>query len=265
MAKDTDSALARSLIRRADTAALAGFIAPKGETDDLAGWPLNTLVLCACDLDATPLLLLSDLADHSRNIAGDNRIALLFTGRREPPPPGGPDDSEYAALASNPLTRPRVSVMGHAEASDDPRLMARFLARHPSAAPYAGFADFRLYRLAITRAHLVAGFGKVRGFDRKSLILEDAPADLLAGEAQMIDHMNADHGAAIARLAASTGTPNEPTEAEMAADSAWKMTGLDPEGCDLRREEACLRFDFGKIAKKEGEIRSILVDFATKL
>jgi len=268
MTKDTDSALARSLIRRADTAALACLIAPGEGAGELAGWPHNTLVLCACDLDATPLLLLSDLADHSQNIAQDNRIALLFTDHSETPPPGGQDDMEDAALASNPLVRPRVSVLGCAEIDDDPRLRARFLARHPCAAPYAGFTDFRLYRLAVTRAHLVAGFGKVRGFDRKSLMLEDVPSDLLAGESQMIDHMNTDHSAAIALFAARSATcaetPKEETGEETADGGPWKMTGLDPEGCDLQRKGAYLRFDFDKIAHKTGELRSILVESASK-
>jgi len=270
MTKQTDATMSRALMRRAAIVALASLGEPgkaaiePDESDPLIGWPQNTLALCACDLDATPLLLLSDLADHSHNIASDNRIALLFTGRSEAPKPGGQDDPEHAALVFNPLTQPRVSVLGRAEINDDPRLRARFLARHPCAAPYADFTDFRLYRVEVIRAHLVAGFGKTRGFDRKSLILDDIPTDLLAGESQMIAHMNADHGAAIARFAAHAETPKEEPEEETAPDTFWEMTGLDPEGCDLQREGGYLRFDFGKIARKDGEIRSILVDLATK-
>ncbi|MBT5373035.1 MAG: hypothetical protein HOL06_00020, partial [Rhodospirillaceae bacterium] len=206
MTKQTDAAMSRALMRRAAIVALASLGGPDkaaiepDESDPLIGWPQNTLALCACDLDATPLLLLSNLADHSHNIASDNRIALLFTGQSKAPNPDGQDDPEHAALAFNPLTRPRVSVLGRAEINDDPRLRARFIARHPCAAPYADFADFRLYRVEVIRAHLVAGFGKVRGFDRKSLMLDNIPADLLAGESQIISHMNTDHGAAIARF-----------------------------------------------------------------
>ena len=42
-------------------------------------------------------------------------------------------------------------------------LHRRFLARHPDAGMYAGFKDFAFYRVAVERAHLVAGFGKIDG------------------------------------------------------------------------------------------------------
>jgi hypothetical protein len=36
-----------------------------------------------------------------------------------------------------------------------------YLSRHPSAAGYAGFADFGWWRLQIDEAHLVQGFGRI--------------------------------------------------------------------------------------------------------
>src|SRR5271165_2999108 len=61
----------RRLLRGRDRAALA---------TSLRGAPYASLVLFVADLDASPLLLLSDLAQHSRNIAVDPRISLLFDG-----------------------------------------------------------------------------------------------------------------------------------------------------------------------------------------
>ena len=60
---------ARRLIRARDHAALA---------TSLDGWPYASLVAVACDIDASPLLLLSDLAQHTSNLADDPRISLLF-------------------------------------------------------------------------------------------------------------------------------------------------------------------------------------------
>src|SRR5690242_4025975 len=110
------AATARRLLRSLDRATLA-------TSQD--GWPYASLVLAAVDHDATPLLLLSDLAEHSKNLKRDPRASLLFDGT------AGRDD---------PLTGPRVTVLGEARAIADPRLLARFTARHPSAEGYAGFA-----------------------------------------------------------------------------------------------------------------------------
>ena len=76
-----------------------------------------SLVLIAADHDASPLLLLSDLAQHSRNIAFDPRVSLLFDG---------------TAGHRDPLTGPRLTVIGLARAIEDPQSLARFTAHHPT-------------------------------------------------------------------------------------------------------------------------------------
>ncbi len=60
---------ARRLIRARGHAALA---------TSLGGWPYVSLVATACDVDASPLLLLSDLATHTKNLAAEPRVSLLF-------------------------------------------------------------------------------------------------------------------------------------------------------------------------------------------
>src|SRR5260370_38045504 len=112
---------ARRLIRRRDHAALATL---------LDGRPYVSLVATACDSDASPLLLLSDLAQHTRNLVADPRVSLLFE-----------DTGEHA----DPLAGPRLTLLGRAEKCDDPRAAARFAARHPARAQYARFADFHRY------------------------------------------------------------------------------------------------------------------------
>ena len=127
---------ARLLLR----AARVGTLATSDE-----GTPFASLVTPATAPDLTPLLLLSDLAAHTRHLRADPRCTLLVQG---------------AAVEINPQTAPRVSVTARAEISDDPGLRARFLAIHPYAAPYAGFADFHLWRLEIDRALFVGGFAR---------------------------------------------------------------------------------------------------------
>ena len=71
-------ALGRRLLRRLQRVALA---------TSLRGGPFVSLVLLVADLDASPLLLLSDLAQHSRNIAFDPRVSLLLDGTADYPDP----------------------------------------------------------------------------------------------------------------------------------------------------------------------------------
>src|SRR5262245_8450200 len=70
--------LARRLARSRTRAALA---------TSLGGAPYASLVLFAVDLDASPLLLLSGLAQHSRNIAFDPRVSLLLDATEGHPDP----------------------------------------------------------------------------------------------------------------------------------------------------------------------------------
>src|SRR5690349_7870141 len=103
-------AIARGVMRAADRATLATLV--RGDQPD-AGAPYASLVLVALDHDASPLLLISALADHTRNLAADPRVSLLFDG---------------TAGLDEPLTGPRVSVAGRAARNDDPGPRPRILA-----------------------------------------------------------------------------------------------------------------------------------------
>jgi putative heme iron utilization protein len=121
----------------------------------LAGAPYVSLALVAFDADGWPLLLLSDLAQHTHNLLKDPRVSLLFDGT-----------GEYA----DPLTGPRLTVLGVAARCHDPAARERYVAAHPSAAIYAGFRDFNLYRVTIARGHFVAGFGKIAWIETDALL-----------------------------------------------------------------------------------------------
>jgi putative heme iron utilization protein len=130
-------AKARALLRQAQRASLATL---------MEGSPYASLVLVAEDEDCAPVLLLSDLAEHAKNLKRDARASLLIDG---------------SAGLAEPLAGPRVTLIGRMERSGENRLKTRFLDRHPSAATYAGFGDFACYRMNVDRAHLVEGFGRI--------------------------------------------------------------------------------------------------------
>ena len=228
MSEAPPGVIGRGLIRAADRASLA--------TAGADGWPYASLVLLACDHDAAPLLLLSDLAEHSKNLTRDPRVALLVDGT------GGLDE---------PLTGPRVTVLGRAERSADPRLKARFVARHPGAATYADFKDFAVYRVAVERGHLVAGFGRIHWIEAGDLVDTKISPALAEAEPGIVSHMNDDHGEAIdlyvQKLLGGAG-------------AGWRMTGIDPEGCDFRLGGTVARLDFPRRINDAAGARAMLVD-----
>ncbi|WP_159712980.1 HugZ family pyridoxamine 5'-phosphate oxidase [Geminicoccus flavidas] len=220
--------LVRRLMRERPTVAL-GTMLPDGA-------PYVSLALVALAHDASPLLLLSRLAEHTRNLDTDPRISLLFDGT--------------AGLAS-PLTGPRASVQGIAARSDDELLAQRFVQRHPDAATYAGFADFGLFRVTVQRAHLVAGFGRIHWVEGADLLLDTTPHHALAtAEAGILRHMNEDHADAVDLYAAALS----------GSGAGWALTGVDPEGADLRRGGQVLRLPFPRPVGDAGSAREALVD-----
>ena len=171
-------------------------------------------------------MLLSDLAQHTKNILADPRVALLFE-----------DSSEHP----DPLAGPRLTLLGRAEPCDEPRAANRFAARHPASADYAGFADFRLYQVAIERGHLVAGFGRIAWIEAAELRFQGMASALAGAEAEIVAQMNEGRADAIALYA---------KHLLGRAGGRWRLTGIDPEGVDLRQPidagGETARLDFAK-------------------
>jgi len=204
-------------------------------TRTAGGEPYASLVQVAALADGGPVLLLSTLAEHTKNLAHGAEVSLLFDGT--------------VGLAS-PLTGPRVTLQGSLATTDAPEARARFLARHAEAEQYADFGDFAFYALTPTRAHLVAGFGAIHWIDWADVRTDLTGADeVLAGEAGVLEHMNEDHRDAMAAIAAAQG----------ASAGTWLMTGCDPAGCDLRAGAYSLRVAFERPIRTLAEIRAELV------
>lgn len=198
----------RAVIRALDRAALATAMTGNGT-------PYASLAMTACDPSGSPLLLLSDLAEHTANLKTNNRASLLYDAT------GGLD---------NPLTGTRATLVGTIDRTDDPATAAqnldRYLAQHPDAEAYAGFADFKLYRMTVERVHVVAGFGEIHWLPATAFLAASSQvAELAEAERDIVAHMNDDHADAV-RLYATIlcgGT-----------DGAWRLAAIDCDGIDLR-------------------------------
>jgi heme iron utilization protein len=136
----------RALIESATRAYLGSLAERNAGPPGSETFPFVSLVLPGRDGTGQPLLLLSDLSDHAKNLKRDPHASLLYDGT--------------VGLAE-PLTGARVTLIGRVVAADTPENRARYLAAQPSARTYASFGDFHLYRLEIQEALLVAGFGRI--------------------------------------------------------------------------------------------------------
>ena len=233
----TARGLAKTLLRSARSAALATL------TRD--GHPFASLTSLATDVDGTPLILISALSGHTGNLEADPRASLLLA-------PGGKGD---------PLAHPRITLLARAEkverdSEDGRRIRRRFLARQPKASLYADFPDFSFFALRLERASLNGGFGKAYELEASDLMSDCTQASaLIEGEEGAVEHMNADHADAI-RLYA--------TVLLGAKDGAWRISGLDPDGCDLALGDQALRLNFDEPVTALDALRRTLVALAGK-
>jgi len=206
------------------------------------GTPFATLVNVATDFDSAPVLLMSGLAAHTRNLAADPRASILLVE-------GGKGD---------PLAHPRLTVTGRVRridaAVERERLKLRFLARHPKSALYADFGDFAFYRLEISSVHLNGGFARAADFPAEAVLTPLAGAEeLMDAETSAIAHMNADHADAV-RLYA-TKLCGEP-------DGRWRITGIDPDGIDMAMGDMTSRLSFPRLVTDAATLRSVLAQLA---
>ena len=222
---------AKKLMRETRSAALATLMPGSGD-------PYCSLVNVASAADGSPLILISKLAIHTRNIAADSRVSLMLDERKE----------------GDPLEGARVMLMGRAAISTNEHDRRRYLARQPEAAMFAGFTDFAIYRIEISTAHLVAGFGRIVDLKPKDILVDMVGAeDLLAAEEGAVGHMNEDHADAC-RLYA--------TKLLGAPDGDWRCAGLDPEGLELQNGRVALRLPFPQRVNGSGPLRAVLVKMA---
>jgi heme iron utilization protein len=227
--------LARSLLRRSRQGALATLMAGSGD-------PYCSLVNIASHPDGAPILLISRLALHTKNILGDPRVSLMLDER----------------AAGDPLEGSRIMLAGlteQATGSEEAALWRRrYLNAHPSAEAFVNFKDFSFFRINPSGAHLVAGFGRIVDLSPEQFLtdLSDATA-LLEAEQGAVEHMNEDHREAM-NLYATKLLGAEPAD--------WRCTGCDPDGMDMQAGAKTLRLDFPERIVTPAALRQVLKELA---
>ncbi|WP_414450559.1 HugZ family protein [Burkholderia sp. 22PA0099] len=160
-----------------------------------AGFPYPTAVPYATDARHRPVVLISALAEHTRNLVDDARAGLLVA-----------DAADAAVLEAE-----RMTLVGRcARVDGDPHLAARYVRYHPDAARYLDLGDFSFWALDCERLRFIGGFGRMGWLDGRQL---DALPPLSFDEEQ----------------AAWALYPNKVSEFELAGvdryGADWRMAG----------------------------------------
>jgi putative heme iron utilization protein len=228
--------LARSLLRRSRQGALATLFPGSGD-------PYCSLVNVASNSNGSPILLISRLALHTRNILADPRVSLMLDERAE----------------GDPLEGARIMLAGRAEQAGDAyeaTLRRRYLNAHPSAEAFVNFKDFSFFKVRPLGAHLVAGFGRIVDLKPEQLLTDISGAEaVIEAEQGAIEHMNADHRAAM-NLYATKLLGAEPAD--------WRCTGCDPDGIDMQAGTTTLRLEFPRRIVTPAALRQVLKELAAQ-
>jgi heme iron utilization protein len=225
---------ARLLIRRARVCSL-------GTTNREPPGPYVSLANIATDELGHPVIFISKLAWHTRNIEADPLASIMVS---EIPSEG------------DALTGPRVTVMGRFERLEAREIAARYVHHHPAAQLYLDFPDFSFFRLKPQKIHAVAGFGRIETVEPDEVFLPESAAAAIMSAAQgAIDHMNADHMEAIELYAVKL----------LGAEAGkWRVTAIDPDGALLALDGKVLRLAFDRPVRDTADLRQAFVALAQK-
>ncbi|HSE96806.1 MAG TPA: DUF2470 domain-containing protein [Blastocatellia bacterium] len=211
----------------------------------LRGWPFGSITPFALSATGEPLILISEIAEHTRNLRQDARASLIVQDTR--------------ALA-DPQAGARVTLIGYAAPVAGPYLddgRARYLKYFPNSASFFDAHDFSLFRIAATDVRYIGGFGEIYWLKGDDVIDASSASaiDPLARQVEPIcEHMNRDHSDALILYASAF--------AGASAESA-RMIHIDSHGFDMvaveRGSHRHLRIDFASPVTTADDVREAMI------
>ena len=204
----------------------------------LGGYPFGSVVPYVPDHAAWPVIFISRLAEHTKNIDADPRVSLLVRD-------AGADVQESA----------RLTLIGNARRVDPhpPAQQTRYLAYVAGAGRLAALGDFTYYRIEPVTLRHIGGFGAIHWISAGSYA---PPANTLAAcEPDIVAHMNADHAGALRHYCRYFKGRD---------CAAVAMIGIDCDGFDVRADGQLVRFDFDRPVVDADAARAALVSMAAQ-
>jgi putative heme iron utilization protein len=197
------------------------------------GHPFGSITPYMVDHDGSLLILISTLAEHTKNIAADPRVSLISHNQRAP----------------HIQTQGRITLLGNAEfVADRATAGQRYLRYFPEAQTYFAMHDFSFYRIAPLALRYIGGFGHIHWVKAENYRVESYP--LIEQETDILAHMNADHADSLRRYCLHTH--------QLEAQTV-EMVGIDCDGFDIRADGDVYRFDFPEPVLDAQQARTALV------
>lgn len=206
---------------------------------EMPGYPFGSVVPFCADYTGNPVILISRIAQHTKNVLADPKVSLITIEQ-------GVDDIQIGARLTwiadvEPLRGDEVELAA-----------ARYYRFFPQSRDFHKVHDFDFYRLQLVRARYIAGFGKIHWLSPEQVLLANPFS--AAVEYGMIDHMNQDHVEAMKKYCLTAGIKMGTKEPAMA--------GIDEEGFHLQLGAKIIRFSFSEPASTPEAIRARLVAMA---
>jgi putative heme iron utilization protein len=182
------------------------------------GYPFGSLLPFCSDAKGNPLLLISHLAQHTRNLDQNPHCSLTITEQ------GGSDVQQLA----------RLTCLAQAEAVNSTAAAERYFRFYPETRRFQKELNFHFYRLQVKHFYYIGGFGSARWFDPSRVILP-MPFST-ADEAELLFQLNAHNHDLLRRLLEGIN---------ISTRSGIEAVGCDPYGLDVRLASGLRRLQFG--------------------
>ncbi|MGE6531550.1 HugZ family protein [Pseudomonas sp. NPDC077382] len=205
----------------------------------MPGFPFGSAVPYCLSEEGWPLILISRIAQHTKNLQADPHCSLLVAER-------GAEDVQ----ATGRLTLLAEAVPLTDEAAVE-AAAERYYRYFPESRDYHRVHDFDFWVLQPVRWRYIGGFGAIHWLDQVALANPFAPPS--GDEVDMLEHMNQDHSSAIAHYVQQAGLPSAP---------AARMVGIDSEGFHLSIGQAIHWLAFPDTCTSPGAVRQALVAMA---
>ena len=209
---------------------------------DVPGYPFGSVTPYCLDYDGRPVILISSIAQHTKNICSNPKISLTITEE----------------VISDPQSHARLTYLADAEKINDRvhEVSERYYRYFPQSSDYHRTHDFSFYRLNLVRARFIGGFSKIYWLERGHILLKNPfTADEEKG---IISHMNKDHKNALKYYGERFKNLDWQREEEIF------MAGIDGEGFDLSVSNRFFRFSFPKRISNLKEARTVLTEMAKR-
>lgn len=198
-------------------------------------------------LGGSPVLCVSRMAEHGRNLQHDARASLAIVAPES---------------ATDPLSVSRVTLAGVVEQPETDELeaaRAAHLAAVPAAKYYIDYSDFTVWILRVHRARWVGGYGRMDSASAADYAAASPdPVSPHAGNA--IVHLNDDHASSLLAMARNLGGFPDATEVF--------CTAADRYGLDLSvttpRGNAATRVGYATPIDAVADLRAATVELAKR-